>query len=391
MLYNYISCFALINTFFCCLSVRPTWYWDWDHIQPFNFGVNQTGYDNQTELQFKSNFPILLVDCGVNNGISANSSSCCPGINCSFDCAYESFQIEQAKQYKQSISSTIPVFTYWSAFYLAFPQSYAGRIYNNSNYKHMFLGGGLYNTNAYNFSNETAVDWFVNEQIKAVASSPYVDGIYLDSGNAYACNANTTNPPLTYNERQILFNATVKAWAKAAQYLTGNNKYLTISLRNHFSNITVDNSPFDCPYGEEVYYELMNGTNWIPFRQYNIPSKDYGKDGIGCCAAINDVSYMADYGATFVCCNDASMSFDNGTHFNTSLAAFLMGMEKYSYFGAGFKWDDNGWNYWWPEFSYKLGKPKGKFTQNGFKFTREFQHASVFIDCESLESNVEWR
>lgn len=53
-----------------------------------------------------------------------------------------------------------------------------------------------------------------------------------------------------------------------------------------------------------------------------------------------------------------SESWD-GAH-NTSLAAFLMGMDEQSYFGSGLHWTDRGWNIYWPEFKHYLGRPKGE-------------------------------
>ena len=65
---------------------------------------------------------------------------------------------------------------------------------------------------------------------------------------------------------------------------------------------------------------------------------------MGCAAAIVDVSYESSYGPTLITNNDGgtevSMPSKSGGTFspllahNTSLAAFLMGMDEGSYFGA---------------------------------------------------------
>ena len=35
------------------------------------------------------------------------------------------------------------------------------------------------------------------------------------------------------------------------------------------------------PYGEEVLFELLGSSVvWMPFREYNIPSRDFGKDNV---------------------------------------------------------------------------------------------------------------
>lgn len=73
----------------------------------------------------------------------------------------------------------------------------------------------------------------------------------------------------------------------------------------------------------------------VPFRQYNIPSKDFGKDAIGCVAAIENVAIESARGPTFICCNDANKTADGGAGLNVSLAAYLMNANDNSYFGPG--------------------------------------------------------
>ena len=36
---------------------------------------------------------------------------------------------------------------------------------------------------------------------------------------------------------------------------------------------------------EGIIFELMGDARWAPFRQYNVPSKDFGKDHLGCAGA----------------------------------------------------------------------------------------------------------
>ena len=46
------------------------------------------------------------------------------------------------------------------------------------------------------------------------------------------------------------------------------------------------------PYGEEVIYEVINAVGprvhrwWAPHRQFNFPSRDFGKDSTGCVSAV---------------------------------------------------------------------------------------------------------
>ena len=46
---------------------------------------------------------------------------------------------------------------------------------------------------------------------------------------------------------------------------------------------------------------------------------------------------------------------------------------------------------WYPEFSKPLGAPKGPAVKDGHVWTREFGHASVYVDVRSrTASNVTW-
>ena len=46
---------------------------------------------------------------------------------------------------------------------------------------------------------------------------------------------------------------------------------------------------------------------------------------------------------------------------------------------------------WYPEFSRPLGPPKGPAVNVGYVWTREFEHASVYVDARSRNaSRVTW-
>ena len=67
------------------------------------------------------------------------------------------------------------------------------------------------------------------------------------------------------------------------------------------------------PYGEEVLFEIMGDTPWIPFREYNIPSRDFGKSNAtvqpyGCAAAVENFALEAARGPAIACNNDATQN-----------------------------------------------------------------------------------
>ena len=83
------------------------------------------------------------------------------------------------------------------------------------------------------------------------------------------------------------------------------------------------------------------------------------------------------------------------------LALFLVCAEKYSYLflNDGYCVDTRGknkvcqsglWLKSLPEYKKRLGAPKGPAEQQGYIYTREFEHASVWLDVENNKGKVTW-
>ncbi len=77
------------------------------------------------------------------------------------------------------------------------------------------------------------------------------------------------------------------------------------------------------------------------------------------------------------------------------LACFLIGAQPYSYFQYGWGWTlSSGSLQEYPELQRPLGAPKGPFqriTPEGWEFTREFEHASVWVNTESQQAKITWQ
>ena len=78
-----------------------------------------------------------------------------------------------------------------------------------------------------------------------------------------------------------------------------------------------------------------------------------------------------------------------------ALACYLIGAEPYSYFMYSWGWTlGTGSLVNYPELQKPLGAPKGAYkrtTPNGWEFTREFEHASVWVNTESRKAKITWR
>ncbi|WP_083194720.1 putative glycoside hydrolase [Wenyingzhuangia fucanilytica] len=75
-------------------------------------------------------------------------------------------------------------------------------------------------------------------------------------------------------------------------------------------------------------------------------------------------------------------------------ACYLIGAQPYSYFQYGWGWRlDTGPLVDYPELQKSLGIPKGAYKrvhENAWEFTREFEHAKVWVDTENKEAKITW-
>jgi hypothetical protein len=78
-----------------------------------------------------------------------------------------------------------------------------------------------------------------------------------------------------------------------------------------------------------------------------------------------------------------------------ALACYLIGAQPYSYLLYSWGWKlSSGAMVDYPEFEKPLGPPKGAYQRTspgGWEFTREFEHASVWVNTETREAKITWR
>jgi len=73
------------------------------------------------------------------------------------------------------------------------------------------------------------------------------------------------------------------------------------------------------------------------------------------------------------------------------LAAFLIAAGEKSYFNYTWGYRENHGAYdWYPEFDKKLGAPLSDAVQEGFEYTREFKHASVYLNIKDKTAKIDW-
>ena len=88
----------------------------------------------------------------------------------------------------------------------------------------------------------------------------------------------------------------------------------------------------------------------------------------------------------------AGVDGDNCTDITDTLAAFLIGMNKYSYYACsdGWTWPGN-WNTWYPEYDKPLGEPLGDAVKKNGVYFRSFRSGTnVTFDTSTNKGTIDW-
>jgi len=74
------------------------------------------------------------------------------------------------------------------------------------------------------------------------------------------------------------------------------------------------------------------------------------------------------------------------------VAAFLVGAQEHSYFiyNWGYRME-MGCLDWYPEFDKPLGEPLGDMVRDKWVLRRQFKHASVWVNLETKEADIQWQ
>ena len=89
-----------------------------------------------------------------------------------------------------------------------------------------------------------------------------------------------------------------------------------------------------------------------------------------------------------------SVRRDKQMLFDYQLGIYLVCAEKYSYFYLKDGYDAKKSNTWLTrraEYDRPLGAPKGPAVRDGYTYTREFAHASVWLNIENETAKVIWK
>ena len=255
----------------------------------------------------------------------------------------------------------------------------------------------------YDTSNEALREWWVDNAAE-VCRSPHIDGLFLD-GNIKSLSS-YLKAQLPQGKKQETVEGYHDMMTATRKALGPEKLMLANIIRARFPQSGLEYMDyFDGSYLE--LFTMPAGTK--------LSKKDYiakgiaavqtaARDGkiIAMTLGIGDGGVSNDIDETHARVDDLSEISQDKLHYQ--LALFLVCAEKYSYLflNDGYCVDSKGrgkkkvcesglWLKSLPEYQKPLGPPAGPAVREGYIYTRDFEHASVWLDIENSQGKVTWK
>ena len=222
-------------------------------------------------------------------------------------------------------------------------------------------------TRYWNWFNESAVEYYLNELVLPQASKLDVDGFFFDGSDGFMRGTwkQAINVPRNATDEDALA-ATVSVHRRGAELLAAHSKYPIYS--EHLDDTT--------PAQQAWIAAAMRDTPYFRFYEGYKPSRAYIESLLNETQRASQSLPVVVHAGTSVAPHLSPIT--------DSLAAFLIVQENYSYFMASAGWLDGGWS-WHPEYDVDYGTPLGPAlavnTAGGTVYTRRFTRCTVTVNC----------
>ena len=249
---------------------------------------------------------------------------------------------------------------------------------------------------AYDLSNKALRNWWI-DAVEDVCSDPSIDGVFLD-GVVKVLEPVFLKGVITPEKKAAELAGYVAMMADTRKMLGPQKLMLANILRARFSDSGLS------------YIKALDGSYIEGFEgAVGMSRKDYVAQGIRDFqkAARQGfiVAYTCGLGRNLQDADEAPRSAgrngnsvrwrrDAQSRFDYQLAIFLICAEKYSYFDLKDGYDAKKSKTWLTrpaDYDRPLGPPKGPALFDGYKYTREFAHASVQLDIENETASIVWK
>ena len=248
---------------------------------------------------------------------------------------------------------------------------------------------------AYDLSNKTLRDWWI-DAAEDVCSDPSIDGVFLD-GVVKVIEPVFLKGVITPEKKVAELAGYVTMMADTRKMLGPQKLMLANILRARFSDSGLS------------YIKALDGSYIEGFEgAVGMSRKDYVAQGIRDFQKAAREGYIVAYtcglGRNLQDADEAPRSAagnerarrvsDTQSRFDYQLAIFLVCAEKYSYFDLKDGYDAKRSTTWLTrraDYNRPLGPPKGPALRDGYRYTREFAHASVQLDIENETASIAWK
>jgi len=276
------------------------------------------------------------------------------------------------------------------------------------------LGDCPFNDNpAYDFRNASARKYFAEVVIGQWASDSTVDSVFVDEADAIVCTwsaTGRTNGLPTIEDVYAYSNGSVLAYKQAASILAAQGKRLVVSLKNGYIGSSPVNAKIGvpCAVPMDEIVKGMAGVPWIRFHEYfaTVSALDEEKKANGTEMCHNtimtavregqsaDMAFAA-HGGDY-CCNQGGSCKQCSLEF--SFVIFMLGRNgmigqptDFFSWSTGRYWNTKDWS--WDDgsgalYSKQYGAPMSPAVRQGSVWLRQYQRATVSIDCATLEPTI---
>lgn len=247
---------------------------------------------------------------------------------------------------------------------------------------------------AYDLSNADLRSWWV-DACSRMTADPAIDGIFLD-GNIKALEPGYLAQQIGAAKKKQTMDGYHLLMKQTREAIGPNELMIANILRARFDNAGLEYLDyFDGSYLEGFFHNVGG-----------VSSEEYVAKGIDAMQQAARQGKIVVFTTGFVSPENSSvMGIDEGhatvesdeqarAALTYPLAIFLVCAEEHSYFRIheGYSANENDrWMRWLPEYDRPLGPPNGPATQDGFRYTRTFQHATVELDIQKRTASIQWQ
>ncbi len=354
----------------------------WDTVPTFAFLASGRHFtDEQAEFLAKH---YSLVSTSIQQGIATE------------------MKVEEARYYfarqLKKANPDVKVLFYWNST-LARPYSRAYETFNaNPQWKlHDKYNNTViqHNVEVYDLSNPEVRHWWTSVCVQA-CSNPYIDGIFADGISYFAIKK---NPHLKFeleeSKEKAIRDGLYQLLKETSKAIGPKDMIIFNGLRGEIEDYDGGMKYLDHTCGAMVEYlgHYQNGRlNQKRLRHDIDLIQKTGKQG----KIVLAKGWPKDFQLTekisvFYKLDKRQQEKVLKDSLTLPLAAFLIAAEKYAYFGHSVGWSgQSGWFYRPDEFNKPLGPPRGPAKKEGLVYTREFEHARVWLDIENEQARIDW-